>query len=296
MRKYLQASFKPLIGLLFVIFLTSCATGDPTTLLPSPIPTIIMSTATPTPQPKELWGEPSYSPNGEWIASHYKFSKGDLSFLSFTVEKTDGSAAWEIETIPIENKPPYSDFPAPLMWSQDGRTFYFINQGFQDGCLAHAASGWKFSSLNLENGNIKTIIDEFASEIRFSPDESKVAYLDYGDIGLQILNLETGDKIGFEHLYPDIVTDQYGLVWAPDNNQLAFTILLDACISDKATTIVIVDLSKNSQRILIKEDENHLYTKEWVDENRILVTDWSNDPAHHWYLNPNTAELTLINP
>lgn len=263
------------------------------TPLPSSTSTIT-STVTASPHPKEPFGKPSYSPNGQWIASRYKFSKGNLSFLSFTVEKIDGSIVWQIETIPLENKPPYLEFPAPFLWSKDGKTFYFVNQGFQDGCLTYADGGHKLFSLNLESGETKTILAKFASEIKFSPDESKIAYVDYGHTGLQILNLETGNKVEFEHLYPDMFTDQYGLAWSPDNNQLAFTILLDACISDKATTIVLVDIPTNTQQIIINEDESHLYTKEWIDKNRIQVTDWSNDPTHLWYLNPKTGELTPV--
>lgn len=295
---WLKNHFPVPLLLFFVILQTSCGNSRVTiptsTHLTSFTPTTTL-TATATPQPREPWGEPSYSPNGKWVASRYKFYEGEISFLSFFVKSIDGSSVWEIETIPIENKPPYLEFPAPFLWSKDNKTFYFVDQGFQDGCFTYAGGGKKLYGLNLDSGKTTTVLDKFASEIKFSPDESKIAYVNYGKTGLQILDVETGKEIEFEHLYPDLLTDQYSLVWTPDSNQLAFTIILDACISDKATTIVIVDVSKNSQKIIIKEDVNHLYTKEWVDENRILVSDWSNDPAHLWYLDTKTGELTLVN-
>ena len=293
----MKKTFSTFLLLFFVILQTSCGKGNlvisTLTPFPSSTPTI---TPTATAQLKELWGEPSYSPNGKWIASRYTFSEGSISFLSFFAESTDGSSVWEIETIPIENKPPYLEFPAPFLWSKDNKTFYFVDQGYQDGCFMYVDGGKKLYSLNLDTGERKTILDKFASEIRFSPDESKIAYVNYGNTGLQILNLQNGINTEFEHLYPELLTDQYGLVWSPDGNQLAFTIILDACISDKATTIVIVDVTNNNQRIIVRESKNHLFTKEWIDENRILVGDWSsNDPTHLWYLNPQTGELTSAN-
>lgn len=294
MKKHFQA----LLLFFFVILQTSCSSENAIVSTPISLPSFtptIAQKATATPQPKELWGKPSYSPNGKWVASRYKFSEGLISFLSFSVESVDGSFVWEIKTIPIENKPPFLEFPAPFLWSKDSKTFYFVDQGFQDGCFTYAGGGKKLYSLNLDTGERKIILNEFASEIKFSPDESQIAYVNYGDTGLQILDLQNGNKIEFEHLYPELLTDQIGLVWSPDGNKLAFTILLDACVSDKASTIVIADISKNSQRIIIKEDENHLHTKEWIDENKILVSDWSNDPAHLWYLNPKTGELILVN-
>jgi hypothetical protein len=111
----------------------------------------------------------------------------------------------------------------------------------------------------------------------------------YGKTGLKILVLKTGDTIELEHLYPDIFTNQYGLAWSPDSKQLAFTILLEACITDKATSIIIVDIADNSQTFLISEDESHLESEEWLDESRILVSDWS---KNSWYLHPQTGELT----
>jgi hypothetical protein len=251
-----------------------------------------MATATATPKPRELWGKPSYSPNGEWIAARHKSFEGLLTFLSFTVEKLDGSITWEIKKIPIENKPPYQNFPAPFMWSKDGETLYFVNDVFQDGCIYYPYIGEKLFSLNLNSGEIITILDEFAYEIKFSPDESKIAYFGSGDIGLQILDLATERKIEFEYLYPDMNTIQYGLVWSPDNNQLAFTISFDTCTDERATSVVLINIADNSQQILIDEDERLIYAREWLGKNTILVSDESDN---FWFLNPASGGLISAN-
>lgn len=295
MKKYFLASL-----LAFLIILqTSCSNGNITVPASTPLPSVMPTatlTATVTPQPKELWGKPSYSPNGKWVASRYKFSEGLISFLSFSVERLDGSSVWEIETIPLENKPPYMEFPAPFLWSKDNKTFYYVDQGFQDGCFTYWDGGKKLYSLNLDNGERKIILDEFASEIKFSPDESKIAYVNFGNTGLQMLDLQNGNKIEFEHLYPDTPTDQFSLVWSPDGNKLAFTVLLNPCDINIATSIAIIDISKNHQQMIVSEDERQFHTKEWINSDKILVvSDWSDNPEYAWHLDVKTGKLTSVN-
>jgi hypothetical protein len=265
--------------------LTPTATAQATSTQPA-------STSTPIVTPTaELWGSQSYSTDQEWIASIYKSSENDQYFMTLVVEKRDHSRKWIVGKISTDKTKVVAEYPSPFHWSSDGKTLYFTHQGFQDGCFSYAAGGKGLFSLDLATGKVRTILHEFASQMKFSPDESMLAFVDYGRTGLQVLDVATGDKIEFEHLYPDLLTNQYGLVWSPNNDQVAFTILLEACITDKATSIVIADIASMSQKILVKEDERHLGSEEWLEESRILVSDWS---ENSWYLNPKTGELTSI--
>lgn len=289
-------SSKVVIALFLVLLQVSCGSDVISNPTPTVVPTIQVtstpevSTLAPTTTPTaELYGDQSHSPDQQWIASVYKSFENDEALLTLIVEKQDGSVKWVAEKVPVGQSLALAQYPTPFHWSTDGKTFYFTNQGFQDGCFSYSEGGKKLFSLDLGTGSVKTVLNEFASEMKFSPDESMIAFVNYGETGLQILDVETGDKIEFEHLYPDLLTDQYGLAWSPDSNQLAFTILLEACISDKATSIVIADIASMSQKILVKEDERHLGSEEWLDEGRIIVSDWS---ENSWYLNPYTGELT----
>ena len=295
MKKYFQIHSHILLSIAFFALLTSCSSISTNTPTPSPTDTITptdIPTPTSTPRSREFWGKPSYSPNGDWLASRFKLFEGNLIYMSFAVERLDGTKKWEIKKIPVENKPPYKNFPAPFMWSKDGETLYFVNDAFQDGCIYYPYLGEKLFSLNLKSGEIVTILDEFAYEIRFSPDESKIAYFGSGDTGLQILDLATGNTIEFEYLYPDTHANQYNLVWAPDNNQLVFTISFDTCTDERATSIVLVNISDNSQQVLIDEDDRRIYAKEWLDESTILATDWS---ENFWFINPSAGNIVSAN-
>jgi hypothetical protein len=252
-------------------------------------PTREVNTPAPTSTPTvELYGDYSYSWDLQWAASVYKSVENEKTFLTLVVKNRDHSVAWVAEKVLAGQSAALTQYPTPFHWSTDGKTFYFTNQGFQDGCFSYPEGGKKLFSLDLASGNVKAVLNEFASEMKFSPDESMLAYVNYGETGLQILDVKTGDKIEFEHLYPDLLTNQYDLVWSPDNNQLVFTILLEACITDRATSIVLVDIASMSQKILVDEDERHLGTEEWLDESTILVSDGS---GQSWYLNPQTGEL-----
>lgn len=291
-------SLKIVLALFLVLLQVSCGSGviiNPTsTLVPTMQITstrevnILASTSTPT---TELYGDQSHSPDQQWIVSVYKSFENDETFLTLVVEKQDGSVMWVAEKVLAGQSAALAQYPTPFHWSTDSKTFYFTNLGFQDGCFSYSEGGKKLFSLDLGTGNVRTVLNEFASEMKFSPDESMIAYVNYGDTGLQILDVKTGDKIEFEHLYPDLLTDQYGLAWSPDSTQLAFTILLEACITDRATSIIIADIASMSQKILVNEDERPLGSEEWLDESRILVSDWS---ENSWYLNPQTGELTPI--
>lgn len=291
-------SSKVVFALFFVLLQASCGSSVIITPTSTLVPTMQVtstrevSTIAPTSTPTaELYGSQSHSPDQQWVASVYKSFENDEAFLILVVEKQDGSVKWVAEKVPAGQSAALAQEPTPFYWSADGQTFYFTNLGFQDGCSNYSKGGKKLFGLDLGTGDVKTILDEVASEIMFSPDESMIAYVNYGETGLQILDVKTGDKIEFENLYPDLLTAKYGLTWSPDSNQLAFTILLEACITDRATSIVMVDIASSSQKILVSENEGHLGSEVWLDETRILVSDWS---ENSWYLNPQTGDLTPI--
>jgi len=291
---------KVALALFCILLQTSCAsdlTVYPTLTTTAQVIKQPTSTSTPIITPTaELWGSQSYSSNQEWIASVYKLFENGQYFMTLVVEKKDHSRKWSVEKIPADNTRVVTEYPAPFHWSSDGKTLYFTHQGFQDGCLSYVAGGKKLFSLDLTTGNVRIILNEFASEMKFSPDESRLAYVEYGDTGVKILELETGNIIEFDRLYPDIVTNQYGFAWSLDNTQLAYTILLEACITDRATSIVIINIAENSQKIALSEDEKILVSKEWVDESRILLSNWSGWSENYWFLNLQTGELTSVNP
>lgn len=303
-------SSKVVVMLLFLLLATACSSNIAMDVVPAVSPTSpatststptlqAVSTATqeiivpsPTATPKIVrWGSSSISPDQQWSASIYQSFDSGQHFMHLVVEKQDGSKKWILDKDRAGQRATGDQYPVPFYWSKDLQTLYFTYQGNQDGCFSYMEGGKGLFGLDLATGTVKTILDVFASEMKLSPDESKLAFVDYGDTGLKIFDLQSGSTIELERLYPDLPTGQYGIAWSPDSKQLVFTILLNACIDDRATSIVIVDTVNRSQKIVLREDERRLGSKEWLAEDKVFVSDWS---ENSWYLNPQTGELIAV--
>lgn len=239
----------------------------------------------------EVWRGASYSSNSEWVSVVFQSEQNDQLYLTLRVTSIDGSANWVIEEIPVEDENFVRYYPAPFHWSIDGKHFYFTHLGWMDGCFGYVNGGKDLYRVNLENGRTELISDTFASVMVLSPDESKLAHVEYGNSGIRILDIETGKEIELEYLYPKLITDQKGLIWSPDGSKLAFTIDLDPCGAFAPSSIVIVDVRQQTQRIIVREDKDHPFTVEWVDEGTILLGSWI---GKSWYLNVSTGEMTEI--
>jgi hypothetical protein len=237
----------------------------------------------------EQWGNASYSPDGKWFAVKYSFEEQEQRFIALVVGSMDGSANWIVDQLPVEGH--FFYYPTPFLWSKDGKHFYFKHYLIQDGCFSLGNGGENLFRVNLEDGEKELVFEQFASEMALSPDETKLAYVDFGDSGVRILDIETGVEIELERLYPELLIDQIGLVWSPDGNKVAYAIMHYVCEPDSPTSIMIIDVNQASQELIIQDDERGMHPIAWVDENTILL---GNVTGQYWHFNPRTGEVTEI--
>jgi hypothetical protein len=237
----------------------------------------------------EQWGNASYSPDGKWFAVKYSFEEQKQRYVALVVGRMDDSASWIVEKLPANGN--FYDYPTSFLWAKDGKSYYFRHYWIQDGCFSLGKGAKILYRVNLEDGKKVLIFDQFASEMALSPDGTKLAYVDYGDTGVRVLDIETGTEIELEHFYPELLSDQIGLVWSPDGNKIAYAIMHYVCEPDSPTSIVIIDVNRASQEIKIQDDERGMHPIEWVGESTILL---GNVTGQYWHFNPKTGEMTEI--
>ncbi|HUE98718.1 MAG TPA: hypothetical protein VMN99_05660 [Anaerolineales bacterium] len=189
-------------------------------------------------------------------------------------------------------------FPAPLKWCQDGRHFYFTHRVSPDGCSAFAFLT-NLQRADLEDGTVEELIPHAAVSLALAPDESKVAYVGYGNRGLVHKDFMTADERE-TRIDPGKDFNAGNIVWSPDGRSLALTLAINPCtgggygvsetVWSESTTILWVDAETLQQKILIEEDARLFITVEWNELNKIVITDGEENSI--WHLDVNTGEIT----
>jgi len=243
----------------------------------------------------------STSPDGRWVAvGLVAFPKenigGQLAYISLMIFSVEGKTHWTIIDKWQEMGLGFP-IPVPLKWSQDGKHFYFTHRVTPDGCSAFALLT-DLQQVNLEDGAVDDLLPDPALALALAPDEAQVAYIGYGDRGLILKDLITGEERETK-IDPGKDFNAGNILWSPDEDALALTLAINPCTGDyglsktvwaESTTILWVDAKTLQQKDLVKEDPRLFITLEWNEPGRITIADGEGNSA--WYLNVNTGEIT----
>lgn len=227
----------------------------------------------------------SASPDGVWQAEGlvaFPGTTGTLYYTELRVKKADDSAEW----LPVAEWNRLAlgyTTPEPKHWSPDGRYLYFTNAPVPDGCALFVdASG--LQRLDLQDGSLVEVLPPDSTwTLTVAPDGERVAYTQ-GD-ELYVLTLATGNYSAtkLDMLEADA---QWGrIVWAPDSQQLAFTVAYAPCQPPQwRQSIVLADVRTHTVKTLIEKDDRLLTTGQWLDADRIQLHDqegkeWEMDVA-----------------
>lgn len=186
-----------------VLWLASCV-GSPSTQMPPPTPTTTSSpaaTATMMPGRTETPFSPapeitftSTSPDGKWAAQGAAMPATDAEtrHVWLNVSKTDGTVEWRVVD-EWSAQALGQTTPKPFAWSQDECYLYFTNFGVPDGC-PRFVNGSDLHRVDLSDGSVTEVVPVVGFWLALSPNESQVVYVGYGDRGLVIRDLATGEE------------------------------------------------------------------------------------------------------
>lgn len=249
------------------------ATEAPPTETPRPTVTAI-GVSTPTPMPGELQVDwTSTSPDGQWTATALSANlfQGESYYVRVRVEGSAGAQAW----MPVSEWRPMGlgfTLPGLLQWSADGTRLYFTNVPHPDGCSLFV-NGGDVQSLDLATGQVTELMPEQGLWLALSPNETQVAYIGYGDRGLIIRDLATGQERPIDIPRPVPSATMGAIVWAPDGSALALTASHDPCGIDGVTSVFVVDLATGAVRTLVDSAEQGAVTVRWEPTGQVVVVD-----------------------
>jgi len=251
-----------------------------------------MPAATPSAEDFELRTWSSASPDGRWIAqTTAKFPTGsdtETYYTQLKVSQTNGILEWVVVDAWEEWLMGYT-IPQVLHWSRDGQYLYFTNQVVPGGCAVFV-NGSDLHRLDLGNGDVEALVPDVGFWLSLSPDEATLAYIGYGERGLVIRDLATGNEHEVK-LEPDQDYQAGHIVWSPDGAALALTLALRPCTTNwaDATSIVYVEVGTLTHTTLLSEDQRLFITVEWITENQLLLRD--NDGLE-WLMDVATGTIT----
>jgi WD40 repeat protein len=150
----------------------------------------------------DLVGEVAWSPDGRWLALAETWT---LTVLDTTT--------WAVE---LELSPPGYG-PDTVDWSPDSTRLVSRVGGYERGIAA-----W-----SLDGDLLQTIPDRAARDARWSPDGTKIAILDWGQI--RVVDPNTGQDL-YSIAAPRTA---FEIAWSPDGNELAF--------GDSSGNVIIAD-------------------------------------------------------
>jgi len=221
---------------------------------------------------------------------------GQLAYVRLMIFRADGKAYWTIidkwEEIGLG-----FPMPEPLKWSWDGRYFYFTHRVVPDGCSVFV-NLTDLQRVNLEDGSVNELLPQSALALALAPDESQVAYIGYGDRGLILKDLFTGEERETK-IDPGKEFNVGNILWSPDGTSLTLTLAINPCtgayglsktVWAESTTILWVDVKTLQQKVLVKENPRLFITLEWNESEKIIITDGEENAL--WRLDVNTGEIT----
>lgn len=237
-----------------------------------------------------VWTETS--PDGQWIARVEGTGADGSSGLyrvRLTLTSADGVRTWRV--VDEERAAGLgATTPQGLHWSADGTRFYFTNVPSVEGC-AWFVNGTDLHRVDLTTGRVTELLPESGLALALSPDETRVAYIGYGERGMVVRDLviaaEQPMNIAVGPEAPTITQ----MVWSPDSERLALTFVDKACVDLEPSRYLtaIVDADTGEARTLLDNDPRLLTIVEWTEPGQVKLMDWD---GGLWWLDVESGEVT----
>lgn len=246
---------------------------------------------------------PDYiSPNGLW-QEELCYSEEDQDLI-LTISNKETKILWKMF---YKAYTPNSDVVldggmSVVHWSNDGKYAYFNSfaNSSGGGCFRpETYSGWGLFRVDLESGNVNTILSLGDIYIwytfSFSPVDDLFVYGLHSK-NFYILNLGTEKTISVNSTKD--IGDGGGIVWSPSGLKFSYSTIFDDHINRKfETTVRLVDIQTGNEQILLEDLDNCYRVKEWQQDNILIVESVADKKIIEFDLNTNTIlSETPINP
>ncbi|GIV65764.1 MAG: hypothetical protein AB1457_10815 [Chloroflexota bacterium] len=269
--------------------------------LPPPQPETLRSTPTLSPpEPKSTHEDWFFtSPDGQWlvqvsaifpVAADGSVS-GERYRITLAVFRKDGSVRWPV----LDEERPFGlgyTLPAQFHWGGDGNYLFYTEHGIPDGNPTIVGFDCGLYRINLRNGERTQLTGE-CGLLRAAGDGETYAVLQgnrlviYDITGSQLREIAFADIL---QLNQNSDWQTGGLVWSPENDRMAFSILRK--IQQPAeiqTSFVLVDLSRGMVRNVVENQPGQYLPILWNEGETLLIQDQF---GLRYGLNLRTAEIT----
>lgn len=222
------------------------------------------------------------SPNGNWAAFEvYIDNKPGLRLINIHDHNY-----WDIgyyEAYGYQHNS-YGGSIHVVRWSKDGVNVYLEPQPEWDGPNLFFGSAATLIRLNLNNGQWQDL--DIGNSFSISPNEKYLVYKADGNVHVKLL------RSGSEEIFPIPQKFEYfgNFVWSPENEKIVFPAAYGEWYDGKTGfSILLIDLKKSSTEILLEDDLRLLYPQEWLEDDKILLSQLTNNTRY--YFNPQTKQL-----
>jgi hypothetical protein len=241
----------------------------------------------------EAWS--SLSPDGWWVAEGqtlFPAEGGEQYYTGLKLGKLDGSVEWSVVDEWSALGLGYT-VPQAVRWSADGSYFYYTNRPVPDGC-AMFVNGSDLQRVDLTDGSVIEVAPSVGLVLSLSPDETMLAYVGYGDKGLVLRDLASGEERPTQLARTDNAAAG-SIVWSPDGAALMLTVATNYCgpADQRMHSIVQIEVATGEPKTLIEDDAHLFTTVEWSQEGAVWLVDGE---GQYWRLDPITGEVTQFYP
>jgi len=290
------------LPLLFIcaFFITSCsAAATPTRFIDTPT-TASSSTVTPRPtaslSPLEVASavlsdlaietQSLYSPDGRctwhrlqaWSMTEAAQRKYEHRFfISATVTcvraETNEKVNWLLVDEWKEQGLGYS-IPALLGWSADGNYLYFYDNIIPDGCQPLGGFQDNLRQVDLDTGDILSLLMGLKSGYSLSPDTTRLVFYDIQTADIGSYDFASGKVQHFPLAATGQADERWvgDLTWSPDGRSLLFVVIYgDPCYPGGAS-ILHLDPQSGQVKILLTTEGQILSIIDWVASERVLIS------------------------
>lgn len=213
------------------------------------------------------------SPNGEYAAYAYEFYQS--YYQTIEIRDKEGKLIWQI---PYQGELPQGD-PHPRMgiyrWVSDSSQLYFCYYWSPDGgdVIIRYSCRW-LQTIDIQTGEIQTVVPDGYTAFEFSNDGSHIAYLQCNDTCIMhIQNLTTGtEKTTRVITNPKDFAAIGDITWSPGDTGLFF----DTQATDYITMQTIyVDTSTMKVKVIkaypgLISSGDWVVSGGWADDNTLI--------------------------
>ncbi len=203
------------------------------------------------------------SPDGNWLTQ-------DCVAGRFQVIKKNAPTIWTVDYKQVFEYMEQSGEIFPVYWTKDGGYLYFSRR---DCCADNdtMSNGNMLYRMNLETGEWKMIIGGYFNYYSFSPTSRRLLYIlnDQASTGnplvLHVMDITSGSEVKFD--FPGF--EQAGnVIWKEDGLQFVMVAKTGNRFDGyERFSIVVVDLKKNTPKVVIADSKVKLRIAQWSDDN-----------------------------